>query len=354
MFRELLFNILFFCLISPVFSQVNDTTVTADTLLKSFRLFEDDEIIEISLRFNLSTYFREKTKKESMKADFTINPGKPDSINREIKLKTRGIFRNRYCLYSPIELNFRKNDFGYTDLDKINKIKLVNQCSSGSDDEGYVLREYLIYKLFNVLTDTSFRVRLLRINFIDSENKKKTVKQYGFFIEPLDMLEKRTHTIEVRSTTLTQRHIIPRSMDRLSIFNYMIGNFDWSIPGPHNVKILKSLTNFNVQLGIVVPYDFDWSGVVNATYAVPAEETGVNSVRERLFLGICRDNSVFKTDLQEFSRNKEKMYRIINEFPHLRPRDRADITGFLDEFFNQLKGGGNSILFNLQAHCKNL
>lgn len=355
LFFQISILILFF-LFLPVSGQVSDTlakAVPADSSLTSFGLFEKDDLLEMTLRFNIGSYLRYKVKKESMKADFILNPGKPDSLSRKIKLKTRGTFRNAHCVYAPIELNFKSSDFGYSDLDKLDKVKLVNQCSSGPDDENFLLREYLVYKLFNVLTDTSLRVRLFRINYIDSEKKKKAFTHYGFLIEPVGMLAQRTNTIQVKTTSLTQKHIFQQSMDRLAIFNYMIGNFDWSVPGQHNVEVLKSASDLNSQTGIIIPYDFDWSGIVNATYAIPAEETGVNSVRERLFLGICRNKEVFWNDLDVFIADKDRFYNVINSFPYLKERDKADITHFLDGFYDQLKGNRSVILQILQSSCKN-
>ncbi len=115
-------------------------TAVTDSSLKSFRLFEDDNLIEISLRFDLSTYFREKPREEYIKANLTIHGNKTDSISRDIRLKTRGVFRNKYCHFPPIELNIKKANFGFSDLDKISKLKLVPQCSSGKETEDYVLQ----------------------------------------------------------------------------------------------------------------------------------------------------------------------------------------------------------------------
>ena len=111
----------------------------------------------------------------------------------------------------------------------------------GSESEKNILIEYLIYKMFSAMTDTSFRVRLLTINYIDSENKKKPFTQFGFFIEPVQMLADRTNSVEIESRALNQKTIYPRMMDRIAIFNYMIGNFDWAVPNQHNIKTFKPL-----------------------------------------------------------------------------------------------------------------
>ncbi|MCX6302488.1 MAG: hypothetical protein NTW82_09920 [Bacteroidia bacterium] len=342
-------------LASPGYGQNDDTWILSgntDTIYKSFRLFEDDDLLEITLRFDLSTYFRTRPKKEYLPANITFHTGETDSISRDIKLRTRGVFRNSFCFFPPIELNLKKTDFGYTDLDSIDKIKLVTECRSGKIYEEYILREYLAYKLYSVLTDTSFRVRLLAINFIDTEKKRKPIRHYGIFIEPVEMLADRTNTFQVKTPNLTQKNIIPRIMDRMAIFNYMIGNYDWSIPGQHNVKVLKPSIFDPTGLAIAVPYDFDWTGLVDPSYAIPVEETGLESVRERLFTGICRRREVFLKDLETFSLKKEEFYRVINEFPYLNKSLKKETMTYLDGFFDQL-AARNIVIEDLMNSCKN-
>jgi hypothetical protein len=341
--------IIFF--ISPVLAQVNDSIPVRgvkESSPRSFGLFENEGILDITLKFDLLTYLRKKPKDEYLKTEITISDGN-DSIKRDIRLRTRGIFRNSHCNFPPIELSFKKVDFGYYDLNHISKLKLVPECKSSVNDEAIVLKEYLAYKLFNVFTDTSFRVRLCRIRYIDSENNHKPSLQYGFFIEPLEILTRRTGTIQVKATRINQKYIRPFDMDRLALFNYMIGNYDWSIPGQHNVKVVKAVDPAIIN-GIAIPYDFDWSGLVNAYYAIPDESVGVESVKKRLFLGICRKDEVFKKDLIIFNEKKEDLYRIINDFPYLKQREKKEITDYLDEFFSEIKGKG--FLFHLQNTCK--
>lgn len=342
-------------IVSPVFGQ-NDSTRTQsalpDTSLKSFRLFEDQTPLEITLRLDLSTYFRTKPKKGYLKANITFHLSKTDSVSQDIRLKTRGEFRNSYCIYAPIELNFKNADFGYSDLNRISKLKLVPQCKTGSINENYVLREYLTYKLFQVFTDTSFRVRLLTVTYIDTEKKKKTTTQSGFFIEPVEFLTARTNSIQINTLMLNQKSIVPVIMDRLAIFNYMIGNYDWAVPKQHNVRVIKPLVLNTSGLVIAIPYDFDWTGLVNADYAIPAEVIGTENVRERLFLGVCRSREVYQKDMEIFLKKKEEFYKIINEFPDLSQRDKKDMIGYLDEFYNQLTGR-KDIFDILLSSCKN-
>jgi hypothetical protein len=167
------------------------------------------------------------------------------------------------------------------------------------------------------------------------------------------MLAARTNCIQIKAMALNQKSIVPRIMDRLAIFNFMIGNYDWSVPGQHNVTIVKSLIIDPYGLGIAIPHDFDWTGLVNASYAVPAENIGTQNVRERIFTGVCRKKEVFDKDLDLFQSKKKEFYKVINEFPYINQKDKKDMISYLDGFFNQIEGKRDLILYNLMNSCKN-
>jgi hypothetical protein len=141
-------------------------------------------------------------------------------------------------------------------------------------------------------------------------------------------------------------------MDRLAIFNYMIGNTDWSVPNQHNCKIISPLEVNSSGLGIVIPYDFDYSGLVNADYAVPYEPLGLSSVRERRYVGICRTEDAFINALREFKEKKEEFYKIINDFPLLDKRNRKEMIDYLDSFYSRFDNK-NSVVFDILSGCTN-
>jgi hypothetical protein len=336
-------------------SAQNDTTNTKKqkegNQKQEISLFGSDEVLNVSIYFDLAGFLKKTSRTESFDAEMIIRPGEKDSINKSIKIKYRGIKRGEICSFPPIEINFNKPL--YADSGKIRKMKLVTHCESGSLTDEYVLREYLVYKLFNAITDTSLRVRLLKVNYIDSKKNKKTIVKYGIFIEPIEMLAKRTNTIVVKTKTLNMTHIIPAVMDRLAIFNYMIANWDWSIPGQHNIKIIKPL-NYGNSLGIAVPYDFDLTGVVNAAYAIPPPNMNIENVRDRIYSGLCRTKEVYIKDLSEYIKSKEKIYAAVNDCPGLNQRSKKDITNYLDGFFDQLDKPKNEdrLIENFAKTCK--
>jgi hypothetical protein len=147
-----------------------------------------------------------------MDALLTYHINDKDSINKEIRLKSRGEMRNGYCDFPPIRLNFKKTEFQREDLRKIETMKLVTHCEYGNEED--LFKEYLIYKLYNVLTDTSFRIRLVKIEYINTYKKSKPISTYAFFIEPIEMLADRINSVEVTVLNVTQKNILPEMMDR--------------------------------------------------------------------------------------------------------------------------------------------
>jgi hypothetical protein len=335
----------------PAFGQKNiaDSTLSAvDTLNTDFGLFKNDDILHLALRFDIRTYTSKKPKDEYLPAVLTYFINEKDSINKNIKLKSRGIMRNDICDFPPLMLNLKNSGFRANDMKKIEKIKVVTHCDYGN--ENYLFMEYLVYKLYNVLTDNSFKVRLSRIDYINTIKKTKPISTYCFLIEPLNVLADRIGCVPVESANLTQKHIIPSSMDRMAIFMYMIGNTDWSVPNQHNCKVLSGGDFKYPGLGIIVPYDFDYAGIINADYAVPFEGLGLKSVLERRYLGICRTKEEYTEALKVFKEKKTELYAVINDFKLLNERVKKEMTRYLDGFYYEIEKG-NQIFNSFGEGC---
>lgn len=337
----------------PSFGQldsVNYQYAVSDTLDEDIKLFESDELLEISLKFDITHYRRNRDDTEYLPATLVYHTSPTDSIVRQLRVKCRGISRLSICSFPPLMLNFHKQDSVEGDFGSVDKIKMVTHCSAGGED--YLLKEYLIYKLYNVLTDYSFRVRLLRVNYINTYKESKPIRAFAFVIEPKESLCKRLDAVEVETRmNITQKQIRPEVMDRMAIFEYMIGNTDWTVPIFHNNVLVMSQSNLHgLDPGIAVAYDFDYSGLVNTGYAVPAEELKLNSVLERRYLGICRSEETFINALKEFADRKEDFYRVINEFQYLSPKVKKQMISYLEGFYKGFDKR-NSIVNTLLNEC---
>ena len=314
-------------------------------------LFDSNQLLEATLRFDITRLSRTRQTNDNQEALITYYVPGSDTITRTVRLRARGNFRRNFCDFPPIRLNFRKDELPGDKFHGVDRIKLVTHCKAGNSD--YVLREYLVYRIFNVLTDYSFRVRLMKINYVNTRRPGRPFTEYAFLIEPVEFLTARTRSVEVTIPRLNQKMMKPEHMDRVAIFSYMIGNYDWSVPGLHNLVALTLPLSGDPSLGIVVPYDFDYCGLVNTTYAIPPETLPIKTVRERLYRGICRDEETFKQRLEEFVQKKDDIYNLIDEFPYLGDRHKRDIKNYLGSFFRNIEGR-NLILYSLLRECVNL
>ncbi len=122
------------------------------------------------------------------------------------------------------------------------------------------------------MTDLSFRVRLLRVTYVDYEQERDEQIRYAYLIEHKNRLGKRNDRKEVDIEKVGVRSIQPDQLNLTSIFEFMIANTDFSplqgAPGEmccHNYVLFGN----DVDPMVSVPYDFDQSGFVNAPYAQP-------------------------------------------------------------------------------------
>jgi hypothetical protein len=346
---------LWFVSTGQVFSQEDTLDVFYnhdETRGHDLALFESDDVLDMTLRFDITAFRRLRSDTTELNAVLTIHLSETDSIDKNIKVRARGYMRRSYCDMPPIRLNFKKSGSPGDEFRDVDKIKLVTHCKVGNEE--YLLKEFLAYRLYNVLTEYSYRVRLARILYINTSAKKsKPIEEFAFLIEPNDALCKRLNIIEVPDTKISQRLVRPEVMDRMALFCYMIGNPDWSLPIRHNVLFFVPNEIGQNSQGLVIPYDFDYAGMVNADYAIPFEGLGIKTVLERIYLGMCRDREVFIRGLKEFSANRENFYRVINEFPYLKEKSKKRVINYLNEFLLNIDKG-SSVINKIEHDCIDL
>lgn len=334
-FRLVIIFLLFTCPVA-LFGQNGADSLygVTETLGKASNLFDEDGIYDITLKFDITEYRKNKDDKEYLDAhiSYLSNGG---IITKKIKLRSRGEFRRKFCDMPPIMLNFDLDDSTKDEFHSINKMKLVTVCPEG--DKEYLLKEFLAYKLYSILTPESYRVRLLRVNYVNTAKQDKEITDFAFVIEPVELLSRRIESVEIKTTNLSQKNVKPEMMDRVAIFNYMIGNTDWSVPIAHNIQLFAQYNSERPDLAAIIPFDFDFSGLVNTHYAAPFQTLNISSVRERLYLGMCRNKETYIRALTEFSDHKDDFYRVIREFPWLDERSKEDMIFYLEGFFEALK-----------------
>ncbi len=296
-----------------------------------YTLFESDELLDICLKGDIRKLFKDRSEKAIYHPFHFAFTNKGYSQTLKIKIKTRGHFRKlkENCTTPPLLLNFKNLPNSEKILfHKQNKLKLVTACR----DEKYVLREYLAYKIYQLISSKSFRVRLVTICFEDTRNGKKTDAQYGILLEDQNCMAERNKSILIK-----RLHFNPHKTDRemflkMAVFQFLIGNTDWSIQYLHNIKLISGKQNAAL---IPVPYDFDLSGIVDAPYALPAEELQIQSVRQRRYRGYCLNNiEDFKPTFKIFEDAKKDIYNLYKNNSLLDEGYKKITINYLDKFYD--------------------
>jgi len=310
-------------------SEENDTTYTSIE-----PLFTAEDPLELTIITDFKQLLADKEEEEP-----AYNPGQliligSDTGNQtfDLKVRARGISRRQFnCSFPPLLLNFKKKATKGTVFEGQNKVKLVTYCKDVSKFEEYVLKEYLTYKLFNILTDTSLQVRLAHITYQDQGKEKLLTERFGFMIEDIDHLARRLGGKEIDNLLPNHDMCDRTSLDRFMIFQYLIGNTDWWIAKPvmHNVKLIT----IDSSPPIPIPYDFDYCGLVDADYATTDEKLPITAVTQRYFRGYCRRPGSYEKTLQVFIERKEKIYNLIQDFPYISETTRKVALKYFDSFY---------------------
>jgi len=316
------------------FEKQKETNVFfVDKTISEKDLFESDEILSITLKGNIRQLLNDRADKPASHS-ITLSYRDKDSseVSIPVQMKTRGHFRKLKgnCKYPPLQINFPAD---VNHLSSVfsgqKKLKLVMPCSG---DE-YVIREWLVYKIYNLVTPISFRARLVRIELKDPKNKKQPAPFYGFLIEDDKNMALRNKAIVVEQK-LRPEETKQDVFLTMAVFQYLVGNTDWSVQYLQNIKLLK--TESFPQL-ITVPYDFDHSGIVSAPYAHPAEELLMRSVQERRYRGYCiRDMKVFEKPILLFNKLKKDIYNLYTKNDLLDEKYIKSVTKYLDEFYTTI------------------
>jgi len=233
----------------------------------------------------------------------------------EIKVKARGGTRrlSDLCDFPPLKFNFKKKKVKNSVFEGLDKMKFVSQCRQQEDFQDYLLEEYLLYKTFNILTDDSYRVRLVEIVIKDEKLRVDEITMKGFLIEDDEAFAERRMMKEYGGAVYSQDSCEVQSIDILSTFQYMIGNTDWYVNTRHNIDVYERKDG---EL-IPVPFDFDFAGVINTPYAVPSKEIPITRVKERYYKGSCRDFEAFNPVIDLFNSKKSIIFELYNSFESL-------------------------------------
>jgi hypothetical protein len=275
-----------------------------------------------------------------------------------ITLAARGKSRRtqNFCAFPPLRVRFEDKP-PKTSLFRGQKgLKLVTHCGKRSVNHQNLLQEYAAYRILNTMTDQSLRVRMANVTYVDSD--KGTRETFpGFFIEDTDEAAERVDMVELDLPDISTSQLDPEAAARTTLFHYIIGNFDFSVAAPapggsdccHNTKLTGAYDGVTNRM-IPVPYDFDYSGLVNASYVTIPENIGIRNARQRIYRGYCRHNQALLGEITKtLSRRAQIMAAV--DVPGMTDRTRAETQDYISDAFDVLSDP-KKVERNLIGKCR--
>lgn len=312
---------------------------SAQTFIEADPLFQDDQPLEITITAPLTALMRERPDEDYLTGHIRYTGSHGNTVDFDVGIRTRGKYRrqSKICPFPPLRLNFRSSQTKGTLFHKQDKLKLVTHCRNKRTryNQG-VIREYLAYRILNILTDVSYRVRLLHVTYVDSDNKLSKFQRYAFVIEHKDRLTRRTEFSQVNVERTQVKKLQPDHTNLVSVFHFMIGNSDFSpiagVAGEtccHN----HSLFGREGELYFSIPYDFDMAGIVDAPYAVPDPSLRLRNVRQRQYRGRCKNNEQLPASLKTFQDNRDEIFSLLDTQAELTPAIRKKVVLYIEKFY---------------------
>ena len=295
--------------------------------MEAFDLFENDSVLHVRLTTDLKKMVKGKMKEEYQPAKLEIFRGS-ETEEYNLQIRSRGNMRKEVCYYPPIKLKFPEEEYSHHSL------KWVVTCRNSDIYDQILLKEYVIYKMYEHLTDMSFRTQLLKVEYVDDRGKEKSFTRFAFVLENEDALAERLGGRIYEPRLIKPDIINEKQMALFTFFEYLVANTDWHMPNRHNMETILHPPSESV---IVVPYDFDYSGLVHTTYAVPNDDIPVRTVTERYNKGYCLETGITEVTRRYFLEHRDAMIATCEELPYFDKQTRNYVLNFMEDFWQTLE-----------------
>ena len=306
-------------------------------------LFQDDSVIKAVLTAPIAQAYaqRHQDVRIYLPGQWTYANGDGETRRLDVSIRTRGLFRREYCALPPLQLNFKKKQVKGTLFKGQDKLKVVAPCQDGPTSQQQVVLEYLAYRTFEILSEHSFGTRLIRLSYVDIDEKKKPWTDLVFVIEDDDDMAKRLDLVKLGVAENDFDQLDRSSAALADLFQFLIANNDYSLlQGPqgrpccHNTEILAPKDDADRR--IPVPYDFDMSGLINAKYAAPPSHMPIKFVRTRYFRGLCQPPGVLEEAIAHVLSKREEILSLFANTKELEARTKKRNLKWLEDYFEIL------------------
>lgn len=306
------------------------------------KLFDEKGEMRVTLAGPWRTVQRQvkKDRRYPVQLTYTGSDGQTHTLAAEAA--PRGITRRlRVCDFPPLKLHFDKKKVKGTEFRGNKSLKLVTYCKTNTKYEQYYIKEFIAYRIYNLITEYSFRVRPLLVDYKDSSRNSKALTRFSFLIEDIDAVAKRNGLQKLTVGTTPVKGLDGEQAANLALYQYLIGNLDWAATGGHdknrcchNARLIGKGKNEVPKYAI--PYDFDSSGLVNAHYAAPPDKLKVSNIRQRLYRGFCAHNDKLPAAVERFQRQRANIFGLFNNDQNISKGNRKRALNYIEDFYEVL------------------
>jgi len=306
-------------------------------------LFQSDTPLSITFEAPFAQIDRERDKEAEYEGVMRYTDGDGLEVRLEVGLEVRGNWRlqKSNCRYSQLWVDLKRGQTPNTIFAEQNRLKLVVQCRAQDRYRDYLAKEQQLYEAFEHLSDIHFGTRLVNATYIDSENPSRSRTHLAFFIEHQRRLRERFEMEEVELNSIPYSDLDPLQSSLVGLFMYQIGNTDYSmIRSPegdeccHNAKLLVDETGRYFP----IPYDFDGSGFVDASYAAPpSPSVGIRNNRSRAYRGFCFESEQLNAAVAHITAQRDNTIATISDTSHVSDRTANRSVRYIEDFYEILE-----------------
>jgi predicted methyltransferase len=303
---------------------------------KSGPLFASEDLLELTLTAPIRTLVTQRA--DYPEVDGVITVAGPDGpINLDLEVRTRGKSRLSICTFPPLRLDFKRGQIADTLFAGQNRLKLATRCRAGEAYERYLELEYQLYRVYALVSDVAYRVRPVRMRYVDTERDNEVSEAPAFLIQSTDELAARAGMAVLELPEIPLEDLEVSRLATLALFEYFIGNTDWSVTSKnandemccHNSDTLTPIGGGPI---VSVPFDFDQAGIINTSYALPNERLGISSVRVRKYRGFCRTNEHLDATIAKFNAARPGIEAVFAG-ARLDDRSRENVLDYIADFY---------------------
>ena len=325
----------------------NDIVLSDSEEVTVFKSLSNEPLKEVWIKTALDSLASSKRTNKLFPATLTYFDPDGRMINKSISIRPRGKSRRNACEFPPLRIKFNKDELVARGWSKKHKsLKLVTHCNEGLTANRNVLKEYLAYRIYNELAENSLKVQLLKVNYEDIHTGTK-LEKYAMLLEDIDELAERLGGREVEGFSRKAKEFDKQNLQIFSVFQYMIGNTDWTIEMYRNVKFIQTEDGKKMK---IIPYDFDSSGFVAPAYAKPNPNHKLQSIQQRLFLGKFSNKQERARVIELFKEKQASIYNLVKKFEKLDQLGRLELLSYLDSFYATIN---REILLNKAMPLRN-